>query len=52
MREFETSLDLPQEATWRKLVIRSEELCLAPYFEQACRYLAMRDVPLVEHLSE
>jgi hypothetical protein len=54
MRQFDTGLDLPQEPGWRKLVIRSEELCLKPYFEVAHFELGRsnREVPLIEHLSQ
>ena len=54
MREFDTGLDLPQEPGWRKLVIRSEELSLKPYFEVAHKELGRsnRESPLIEHLSQ
>lgn len=53
MREFDTSLELPRESGWRKLVVRSEELWLKPYFARAHEYLqSVREAPLIDQLSQ
>jgi len=54
LREFDTSLELPQDVEWRKLVFRSEELCLTPYFTKLLAHLnaASAEVPLIEYLSK
>ena len=54
MREFHTRLDLPQDPAWRKLVLRSQEIFLKPYFEDAHNHLQRKGTdlpPLIEHLS-
>lgn len=54
LREFDTNLELPQDAEWRNLVFRSEKLCLKPYFEDLLAHLGAEsaDLPLIEYLSQ